>query len=275
MLRRLAWIISLVGLFGLLFGRFNLIHAQTSIQSGFNFGFALPFSDSEIVPGDIIAQNQNGELIRSTIHADESIYGVYSPDITIVYSPAGEETPIAIAGEARVNVTTLGGPIVVGDRITSSSIPGKGQKVSSDGGWIVGYALTPFGENDGGQMTFEEREIRQGTIAVRLAIGPGRVQPAGYFSNMIDQIGFLLLRNVETPERSEKLFRFIIAAIITLVTLIICFVTFGRSITRGIEAIGRNPLAKSQIQAMIVINVVLFALVSLGGIILSLAIIRY
>jgi len=43
-------------------------------------------------------------------------------------------------------------------------------------------------------------------------------------------------------------------------------------VTKGIESIGRNPLAKTTIQTMIIINVVLIGLVSLGGIILSLTI---
>ena len=53
---------------------------------------------------------------------------------------------VALAGQVPTKVSVTNGPINVGDPITSSSIPGVGEKATS-AGYIIGYALTPTTTN--------------------------------------------------------------------------------------------------------------------------------
>lgn len=253
------------------------IHAQEDVLiNSVNYALSYVSSDPDVVTGDIVSLRSDQRVSRSTIEFDPEVAGVLYPDATIVYHSGNEGIPIAISGVIRINVTTLGGPIEPGNFITTSAVPGKGQRTDSPRGHILGTALTSFGENDGTQIQLEDgTQIRQGTVLVKLDIRPGDIQSVGIASKVVDQIGSLLLKNVATPERSEVFFRFIMAGLIAIISISIGLFTFGRNITRGIEAMGRNPLARTQIQAMILLNVGLIALISIGAIILSMAIIRF
>lgn len=232
-------------------------------------------ADPDIAVGDIVRMNETGQVVRSETEFDERMVGVYNREATIIYHTGNEGIPIAFQGQVLVNVTTAGGPIMLGDLITTSSIAGRGQRSLTTRGQVLGIALGALGESDGVEANYEGRIVREGKIPVSIDIRPGDVQSVGIVSKMVDQFGSLVLKNIDTPERSESFFRFIMAGLIAAVAVIVSFVTFGRNITRGLEAIGRNPLARAQIQAMIVVNVLLIAAISIGAIMLSLAIIRY
>ncbi|PJC30549.1 hypothetical protein CO050_06025, partial [Candidatus Roizmanbacteria bacterium CG_4_9_14_0_2_um_filter_38_17] len=77
--------------------------------------------------------------------------------------------------------------------------------------------------------------------------------------------------NVDQAEGSALVIRYILGFLIVLTSLITTFTTMGRNITKGIESIGRNPLAKVQIQTMIVLNVVLIAIINIGAVVMALA----
>jgi hypothetical protein len=249
--------------------------AWAQLQEDISFAVAKIIADPEVVDGDIVSINLEGEIVRANNSFDPLMYGIVTDTGTIVYYPTEEGTPILRGGIATVNATTLTGDIEPGDYVTSSPIAGKAQKTNVQDGWIVGIALTGLTEGDGQAITFEERQLTQGTIQVSLVLGPAIEGTAGDVSRLVDQIGSVLLANVQTPSGTNSFFRFLLAALIAIAAIAIGFGSFGRNITRGIEAIGRNPLAKRQIQAMIILNIFLIALISLAGIILALAIVRY
>ena len=119
-------------------------------------------------------------------------------------------------------------------------------------------------------------ELRADEHATSVGIGPASpalIKAAGGLFGTLKFLLSSLAFNIRTGEQAEKIIRVIIAAIIVLVTVLINFYTFGRNITKGIESIGRNPLARVSIQSMIILNIILIAVVSIGGIILSLVII--
>lgn len=245
------------------------------LQDDISFAVAKIITDPEAVAGDVVAINTKGEIVRTTTSFDPLMYGVVSDTGTIVYYPTEEGTPIIRNGIAIVNATTLTGNISPGDYVTSSPIAGKVQKTNLRDGWVVGVALTGLTEDQGEKITFEDKQVSLATIQVSLILGPAIEGSAGDLSRIIDEFGQLALANVQTPSGTNSFFRFLLAALIAIAAIAIGFGSFGRNITRGIEAIGRNPLAKRQIQAMIILNIFLIALISLAGIILALAIIRY
>ena len=258
----------------------SLIPAQIMAQqevliNSMSFALSYVSSDTELAPGDIVSLRENQTVTRSSEEFDPNVLGVFTPDATVIYHSGNEGVPIAINGVVEVNVTTLGGIIEPGRFITTSTIPGKGQATEAPRGHIIGTSLTSFGKNDGTAFQLEDgTQLRQGTVQVKLNIRPGDIQSVGLASKVVDQIGSVFLRNISTPERSEIFFRYIMAGLVATIIVGVGFISFGKNITKGIEAMGRNPLARAQIQAMILLNVVLITIVSIAGIVLSMAIIR-
>jgi F0F1-type ATP synthase membrane subunit c/vacuolar-type H+-ATPase subunit K len=268
--KRLVYTAVQIFLTAVVFAMTVTVHAQDDMSVAVRKIIA----DSQSETGDIVSLTTQNELVRSQASFDPNMYGVVAETATIIYHPTEEGTPITRQGTAIVNVTTLTGDILPGDIITSSQIPGKGQKTAVAEGWILGRALTGFSQGQGVQITFEGRTLSVGQIEVDLRIGPAAQGAAGNISRLVDQLGSVLLQNVETPSGTNDFLRYIVAALVAIAVIGIGFGSFGRNITRGIEAIGRNPLAKRQIQAMIALNIFLIGIISLLGIILALAIIR-
>lgn len=227
--------------------------------------------------GDIVSlSSETGNLRLSTLGYDEKMFGVIVLSPAVVLRTIGLNTPIVRSGEVRVNVTTLNGSIGIGDYVTSSPIPGKGQKATDFTGYILGIALEPFGQTDGTLVDFEGQEVAQGKVLVAVGISastPFIKKVSGGFLGSLRYTGELFLYMFTATRQSERIMRYILAVLVALVSLYLSFRSFGHNVTKGIESIGRNPLAKGSIQTMIMVNVILIAVVSLGGILLSLIII--
>src|SRR3990167_5980313 len=86
--------------------------------------YSIPEKDlKEIEDGDILSITAKENILeRTTTPYDEKMYGVYVTNPQIVFRTAGNNMPVARAGEVDVNVTTVSGPIVRGEFITSSKI---------------------------------------------------------------------------------------------------------------------------------------------------------
>lgn len=243
------------------------------------FGVATTHSveDQDPQDGDIVSLSaETGNLRITTVEYDEKMFGVVNLAPAIVLRTVGFNTPIVRTGETQVNVTTLNGSIGIGDYVTSSPIPGKGQKATDFNGYILGIALQPFSQTDGTLVDYEGTEVSQGKILVAVGISattPFIKKVSGGFLGSLQYTGEMLLYMLTATKQSERIMRYILAVLVAMVSLYISFRSFGHNVTKGIESIGRNPMAKGSIQTMIVVNIVLIAIVSLGGILLSLIII--
>jgi hypothetical protein len=109
---------------------------------------------------------------------------------------------------------------------------------------------------------------------VTLRIGFSDPNQAASTKTIFGSIGASLLKNAQQPDKYTVFLRYLVIGVITSLAFIIGLFAFTRSITKGIEAIGRNPLAKRTIQISILIQVVLTLLVTFGAIALSFIILR-
>lgn len=251
---------------------------ETTFAQGvpqYNIAETLNLVDEEALDGDIVRIDEEGNLTRTEIDYDQRMFGVVVENPVVVYR-TNETLPITRAGTAFVNVTTIGGDISIGDFITSSKITGKGRKATELTGYVLGVALGSFNQSSGTQTQFEGETITEGKVKVAVGIGPASpvvIQSAGGPLGTLTQLISTFFLNITRSPRLERLIRFILAAIIILLTIYMSYRTFGKNVTKGIEAIGRNPLAKVSIQSMIILNVVLIVVVVFGGIVLALLII--
>jgi hypothetical protein len=124
------------------------------------------FGDPALQPGDVVSLDEkvSGGIRRSTGLGDGNVIGVVSTQPALVmddvYNPAAGVTvidkkyegriPLAVglSGRIPVNVSTENGPILPGDYLAHSSVPGVAMKAVKAGP-VLGRALFGFAEPTG------------------------------------------------------------------------------------------------------------------------------
>jgi hypothetical protein len=249
------------------------VHAEVV---DFNMAETMVVDDKAAKSGDIVSLGKKANtLVRAAKAYDDKMYGVLAELPLMVYR-TNTSIPVIRLGDTTVNVTTLGGPIIIGDYITSSALAGKGMKASEFNGYVVGIALTPFDGKGLPTKTLGKDKYAEGTIKLSVQVGPASpiiIQAAGGIFGTLKQLFQAIMFNIQSAARTERIVRYILAALVAIMSIYISFRTFGKNITKGLEAIGRNPLAKRSIQAVITLNVILIFVVCLGGLALALIII--
>lgn len=220
------------------------------------FMSALPVAASELSNGTAIGititgeKVQNGDIISATADGykkttspyDSQIFGVVTtkPAVYLSDTTSPNDVPVISVGQVRVKVSSQNGNIKKGDFITSSEIPGVGQK-ATDNGFILGTAEQDFSNND-------TRKV--GLIMVTL-------HP--HFAKLTNDITRNMFQSFNLGFEAARstplgLVRYVVAGTITLLSFFFGFRFFARSSNRGVEAIGRNPLAKQAILLSVFIN---------------------
>ena len=241
-------------------------------QQGVEVTAIYEITEQDAVDGDILKATDKG-LVRTTIGFDNKMFGVIQDQPLLVYRTATKGKPVVRSGVAQVNVTTLNGAIKYGDYITSSSIAGKGQK-ALESGYTFGMALGAFTGEGATQIDGPNGKVAAGKIPVAIRIEYTELTNPRFAGRLFGFVGTTLLENVSDPKQIGTVVRFVAAGLIILLSFTFGFLTFSRSIAKSIEALGRNPLAKSTIQFTMLINIVLLVATAIIGIVASLLILK-
>jgi F0F1-type ATP synthase membrane subunit c/vacuolar-type H+-ATPase subunit K len=211
---------------------------------------------NEDVEEGMIVSLVDGSYVLSTREYDSRIFGVvvFNPSLSLQDTNLENFQYVATSGEAPVRVSGANGNIKAGDYITSSNIAGIGQRVDTNG-YVVGIALEDY--------TFESPND---VILMYAYIDTGPV----VLERGLDRNIFELLRSgFRVPFLTPlTAFRYILAALVSLVAFLIGFSSFGRISGSSIEALGRNPLASKSIRSTVILNF----LFTLGVVLIGLAI---
>lgn len=270
----------LVGVFGFLLLIPFFVLAQT--KSDFGVAYSYNIIDESFEYGDIISYDkESGVYSLSKTISDANIFGVAVESPVLLFR-SGEEgkTPIVQSGKALVNVTTRNGPIKTGDYITSSSIPGKGEKATGENVYVLGFALEPFGES---ATSASAGEVLSGKVTVMLNIEEKKDTSSGGGLN-IPLFGSAKGVGLGTGSNDggtgagdglsrSSIIKYAVAALITIASIFIALRNFMAVINKGITSVGRNPLAKSSVWSIVVFNTIIALVIGIIGIFLSLIII--
>ena len=248
----------------------SLVHAQQ--PQGIEVTAVYEIADTEAVDGDIIKATDQG-LVRTSIGFDNKMFGIIQDSPLLVYRSETKGKPIVRSGVAKVNVTALNGPIKYGDYITSSGVTGKGQK-ATESGYTLGMALGTFTGEGTEQIDGPNGKVAVGKIPVAVRIEYTELSNPRFAGRLFGFIGTTLLENVSDPKQFGNVIRYIAAGLVILLSFTFGFLTFSRSIAKSIEALGRNPLARSTIQLSMIINIGLLVVTGIVGIVASILIIR-
>ncbi len=226
----------------------NSIFAQIS-SSG--IAITVPVVDDQVQNGDIICTYKEGNK-RCFRENDPSLFGVISenPAASVEDRDIQSFKLVVTSGITKVRVSSINGDISEGDFVTSSQIQGVGQKATKNG-LVLGTALESY-QSDNPQDV--------GVIQVLVNIHPASI--SGARGNLLQ----FIREGVTVPvfEPVESL-RYILAALMVIIAFSLGMIYFGRASRAGIEAIGRNPLAKRIIQLTTFLNILLTIVIVLVG----------
>jgi len=221
----------------------------------------LAAADKSAKPGDIVVQTEKG-IVRATVPFDSRMIGVVV-EFPVVSSGLKTDNTLSIlsSGRGTVNVTATHGVINEGDFITSSEKAGVGQKADIQG-YILGKALASYKDTK-----------KDGQIPVLINMGSFSSGP-----NVAGALGALmgaLTTGFQNTQNFPIVLRYILAFLISLITLVIASTTFVRFMRHGLEAIGRNPLAKKTIVSGMILNGVITAVLAIAGFGIAVAIVAF
>lgn len=248
---------SLLNKIGAFFLLFFLFFGKVEAQS---LGVAeyVEVSEDQIDTGTILV-HRNGTYEFSTEPYSKDLVGVVAarPAVEIVPDDQTGKAPLVLFGQALVRVNGENGPLKSGDLVTSSSEAGVGMKANKSG-FILGVAQADFTPE-----TSESEAVIPVLLDIKFAFADDAPASERIISRLMSVVSLNTLSFVEEPIKSLK---YTAAALAILGSLAISFFTFGRVAQKGVEAIGRNPLAKNSISASVLMNTVLalgFALLGL------------
>lgn len=238
----------------------------------FSRGIALnvEVADGNIAGGDIVELASNG-IIRAKTPYSQAIRGVaVDQPLIAIHEKTDKTRSIVINGEASVKVSAKNGGIKVGDYVTTSDIPGVGVR-AIDAGYVIGMAQTAFTPPNSDKVN---QSNATGTVVVTL-----NIHFHAYKTNDLGgpfvRVFQAFAQGTETPGQFAPIIRYVLGALVALVSFILAFLFFGRNVKSSIEALGRNPLARSSIQFTILLNMLFTGLVILAGLFIAFMIIRF
>lgn len=209
--------------------------------------------DKDAKDGAIVSARSKTGYILSNAEYDPTMFGVVveNPAVHLKNIDSSNTKPVVTSGKVFVQVSTVGGPIKSNDFITSSRIPGVGQKASSNG-FILGLALENYTNSD-------PKKIGKILVSVSPrysgALAPARTDLLKTFKGAGDA-------SVVYPLAS---LRYLLAGIVAIISFGLGFLYFGKVARTGVEAMGRNPLAGRLIQFGIILNLTLtIAIIAVG-----------
>lgn len=246
--------------FLLIFGLFFfLLTTNNSFADNESGGVAIPVPnlDFQTQDGNIVSFGTKGYTL-SKIAYDSNIYGVITSNPAVAIQDLNVDSKFIFSfGQSTVLVSTINGSIKKNDFITSSTIPGIGQKATKNG-YVLGSALEDYSNKN-------TKTVGKILVSIDPHVNYNTSSTA-YGSNTKTN----LIATVEDALNAPFLaplnaLRYLLAGLVVIIAFIFGFNYFGKVIIQGVEAIGRNPLAGKLIQISILINLILTIIIMAVG----------
>jgi hypothetical protein len=219
------------------------------------FASSVPINDNNIKDGDIISATQIGYKLTRTAY-DPTTYGVIASNPAVVFeNPMPGSKSVVVSGKAHVYVSTVNGNIKTNDLIASTTTAGVGAK-ATENGYVLGTALESYASKNPKQI---------GIILVSINI---------HYNGAFMDTKTNLLQNLKTVGAATFLspiasLRYFLAGLVAIIAFALGFIYFGRVASKGVEALGRNPLAGRLIEISVVMNIIFAGLIVVVGLVLA------
>jgi hypothetical protein len=239
----------------------GVFHVQAASFTTSGIANYLPILDSSVRDGDIVSFSPQGYSL-SHIPYDPLIVGVVTdhPAISLETNGPKKSYPVISNGQVDVLVSDANGAIKKGDAVTTSLQPGIGMKATKSG-YVIGAALKDFTPSKPHQTGKIPVTLDSHYLAVKGSID----------TSLFD---ILHLSTIATYEEPLQVFKYVIAAVVLVMSFLFGFLIFSRAVNKGIEALGRNPLAGRMIQLGIVFNTTVTIVIVGAGILIAYLVLR-
>jgi hypothetical protein len=217
--------------------------------------------DPNAQEGSIVSASDHGAIL-SDLPYDSQVMGVISNNAAIVLTenPSINSKAIVSDGIASVLVSSKTGAIKSGDLITTSTIPGVGEKALQSG-YVLGTALEDYTSSD---------PTKSGKIRVDLNLHYFNSKPV-FPGSLTDILKLALLSTKEGP---NAFFKYFLAGAVSIASIVLGFMSFARTAAKGVEALGRNPAASRIIHLGIILNISITVVIVSAGLFIGFLILR-
>lgn len=221
---------------------------------------SVQISDKNVKDGSIVSSSQKGPAL-SIIPYDSQVMGVVSSNAAIVLNTSSDAGfPIVSEGPVFVLVSTKGGVIKKGDLITTSATPGVGVKATQSG-YVLGAALADYTTSDPNKVD-----------KIQVDLNLHYFNSKSTFPGSLTDI--LKLALITTKEGPSAFFKYLVAGLVAIGSIVLGFLSFARTAAKGVEALGRNPAASRIIHMGIIFNIAITVIIALVGLGVSFLILR-
>lgn len=236
--------------------------AQRAVQGLGTLGVAqvVEVKEKNVKDGSVISSAQDGTgAVLTTTAYDPQVVGIVARDAAILLETDSKGVPVISTGRVYILVSAKNGIIKKGDLLTSSTIAGVAVKADKDG-YVLGTAL----ENA------DPDPKRIDKIAADLNLHYFNSKPT-FPGSLSDILKLVLLPTKDAP---SPIFKYIVAAGVVIASIILGFMSFGRTAAKGVEALGRNPSASKIIHLGIIFNIVIVVVIIAAGLTIGFLILR-
>lgn len=211
----------------------------------------VPIEDEALFDGAVIC-SEGGGFKLCTLPYATNMYGVYTENPAAYFETVKDEPGQAVVSQGIVTVraSTVNGTIAKGDYLTASEIPGMAMK-ATENGYVLGTTMAALAADVNGEGL------------VQLAIN---IHPEAKLSSTSTNL-LAMIRDASRAPILDSLsaWRYLIAALMVLLSFLMAFLYFGRMSRVGVEAIGRNPLAEKAIRASVFLHILVTLVIVAAG----------
>ena len=245
----LALALLICGVGVLVCGASQIVHAQAVVQ-----GYT---SDSTLEPGMIVQLDtaDTSKVLPATQGQVDRVHGiVVSPNdapVSLSQNSSSTEYYVASSGTYDVLVSDQNGPINKGDYVTVSSLAGVGEKASPSQTVVLGKALATFdgssnieGTSSLTQSNGKKTTVHLGLVSVDISISHNPLFQQSVTSAVPAQLEKVGASIAHKPVSLARIY-ISIAVLVGAVGISATMLVTG--VRTSLIAIGRNPLARSNI----------------------------
>lgn len=232
-----------------------------AVQGAGTLGVArvIEIKGKNIKDGAVISNSEKGAIL-SNVAYDPQVMGIVARDAAILIETSEAGIPVISNGKVYILVSSKNGLIKKGDLITSSTIPGVAVRADKDG-YVIGTALENAVNKNPDQIE---------KIAADVNLHYFNSKPT-FPGSLSDILKIALLPTKDSP---SPIFKYIVAGIVLLASIVLGFMSFGRTAAKGVEALGRNPSASKIIHLGIIFNITIVIIIILAGLTIAFLILR-
>lgn len=230
-----------------------LLPAMGSADGALSQG--LTTTEPNLTTGGLLSLKSGSKSVveSTTLSSQSDLLGVVGNRPLIAIDSGGQRVQVVVTGLAPVLVSDINGDVKTGDYITASPIKGVGMKATG-AGLVVGTAQGNLRQASTTPHSVKDKTGKAQTVKIGLIQAQINVR---YFAARQDKLkpllpSFLLTLGSTIAGKDVSGLRVIVGLLVLLLGFLTVAVMMQAAIRSGIIAIGRNPMAHTDLRRSLI-----------------------